>query len=121
MPGKLPRPEPDFDGKLRAAIDETIVDVLGGGVLAPLHEHLSKHYDISLDEIPYRLSTVVESLEVIFGVRGATAMGFMIARRFYSKVGLRFVRNENYKLDDYAREAKTILLNQSSNENPREE
>jgi len=114
LPGKPPPTEPDFDGNLREAIDETIVDMLGGGVLGPLHEHLNKHYDLTLDEIPYRLSNVVESLEVIFGVRGATAMGLMIARRFYSKIGLRFIRNENYKLEDYSQEAKKILLSQTS-------
>lgn len=114
MAGKPSPPEPDFDGKLRAAIDETIDDVLGKGVLGALHEHLAKRYDVTLDEIPYRLNTVFESLEVVFGVRGASAMGLMIARRFYSKIGLRFVHDENYGLEDYLQQAKKILLHHPS-------
>ena len=107
-------PEPDFDRKLRAAIDETIVDVLGGRVLGALHEHLTKNYDVTLDQIPYRLNTLFETLEVVLGVRGASAMGWMIAKRFYSKIGLRFVRNENYRLDDYFQQAKRTLLHRRS-------
>jgi hypothetical protein len=107
-------PEPDFDGKLRVAIDETIADVLGGRVLGALHEYLTKNYDVTLDEIPYRLNTVFESLEVVLGVRGASAMGWMIAKRFYAKIGLRFVRNENYGLEEYFQQAKSTLLRRSA-------
>jgi len=107
--------EPEFDRKLLAAIDETIVDVLGGKVLGALHEYLLKNYDVALDEIPYRLNTVIESLEVVLGVRGASTMGWMIAKRFYSKIGLRFTHNDNWGLEDYFQQAKRTLLHRSSN------
>ena len=105
----LSPPEPDFNGKLRAAIDETIIDLLGKSVLAALQDHLLKHYAVTPDEIPYRLDTMFESLERVFGVTGARTIGWTIARKLYLKIGLPFVEHENYRLEDYIEDAKKML------------
>ena len=98
----------DFNAKLLAAIDETMSNLLGKNVLETLHEHLAKEYDLAPDKVPYRLDTFVEVLDTVFGVPGSRTIEREIARKFYSKLGLRFDVTPNFRLQDYVEEAITI-------------
>ena len=61
----------EFNDSLRAAIDDTVEEVLGRNVLDMLHTVLSTKYDITRDEIPYRNDSLFQILETTFGVRVA--------------------------------------------------
>ena len=106
MARKESAPEPEFIEKLRAAINETIVEILGGDVLEPLQNYLVNHYGMTLDEIPYRLDTVVESLEIVLGVRGARTIGLVIMSKFHSKIKARLMEDDNYDSDDATNHVK---------------
>ena len=96
----------DFNVQLQATIDETIGGLLGESVLETLHEHLTKEYDLPPNKLPYRLDTFVEVLDNVFGASGSRTIVWAIARGFYSKMGLRFVENESFRLQDYLEQAK---------------
>jgi len=104
-----PTSELDLSEKLRAAIDEAIIDLLGRGVLEALHEHLRDEYSVSPEEIPHRLDTLSESLELVFG-EVAKTIEWAIARDFYVKTGLEFVENKEYGLRDYVELAKKSTM-----------
>ncbi|MGA3405860.1 MAG: hypothetical protein ABSD49_09030 [Candidatus Bathyarchaeia archaeon] len=75
-----------------------------------MYKHLGEHYDITPDEVPYRLDTLFETLEQTFGVKGARTLSKAIARRLYFRFNLQFVETENYRLQDYLEQAKKELL-----------
>ena len=98
---------------MKRAIDGTILGIVGEDVLRSLYKHLSDRYDISPDELPYRLDTLFEAVEDTFGVRGARTLGKAIARRFYFDHGLHFVETEGDTLQDYLEQAKRQLERRS--------
>jgi hypothetical protein len=91
-------------------IDGAIFGIVGQDVLQALYKHLEKQYDITHDEVPYRLDTVFETLEQTFGVKGARTLSRAIARRLYFRLNLQFVETQNYRLQDYMEQAKKELL-----------
>lgn len=99
----------EFNDEVKRAIDETISTVLGEQVLKALYEHLKKQYDVTSDEIPYRLDTFSKTLEDTFGVKGALTLSRVIARRVYARIDLQFVELGNYNLQDYLQDAKIDL------------
>jgi len=83
--------------------------IVGEQVLAALYKHLKDHYDITSDEIPYRLDTFFGTLEETFGVKGAGTLSRAIAKHVYLRFNLEFVDKENYKLQNYLEDAKKEL------------
>ena len=100
---------PDFHVELQIAIDETISNLLGERILESLYEHLTKEHDLPPDKLPYQLNTFIEVLDKVFGAAGSRTIGWAIARDFYSKIGLRFVHNESFRLQDYLEQAKKTI------------
>lgn len=99
----------EFNEEVKAAIDDAISTLLGPQVVKALYVHLKEHYDITSDELPYRLDTLFDALEKTFGVKGALTLGRVIARRFYARMDLQFAEIGNYKLQDYLEDAKIEL------------
>lgn len=97
-----------FNGVLTRSVDETITQLLGESVVVALHKHLLQFYDITMDEIPYRLDTLLSVLEKTFGTSARTISN-AIARKFYSELGLEFRSKSGMTLIDYVEEAKTKL------------
>ncbi len=98
----------DFNKELVRSIDETIANLLGQSVVPAFHEHLRKFYDITDDEIPYRISTVSASLQRTFGLSFKT-IEKAVAKRFYFNLNLEFAEKTGHGLLDYVEEAKTKL------------
>jgi len=84
--------------------------LLGKRFPKTLHEYLMREYDLPPDNLPCQLDKFVEILDTVFGVPASSTIGWAIARNFYSKIGLRFVENENFRLQDYLEQAKKIVL-----------
>ena len=104
--GKIPR---DFNQLLSSAINETIQELLGPSGLKTLQMELRTKYDISGEELPYRMKTVYKILETTFHMVGAETIGPKIASKVYEKLGLAFHNHEGYSLDEYIRTAKSAL------------
>ena len=99
----------EFNSEVKRAIDGAIFGIVGQDVLRALYESLKRNYDITSDEIPYRLDTVFDTLEHTFGVIGARTLSRAIAKRLYYSLNIPFTERENYRLQDYLEEAKKIL------------
>lgn len=99
----------EFNDEVKRAIDDAISTVLGQQVLKALYDHLKGHYDITSDEVSYRLDTLFDTLEKTFGFKGALTLSRVIAKRVYARMGLRFIELPDYRLQDYLEQAKEQL------------
>jgi len=91
------------------ALDEVINEMLGFEVLRSLYTALEKQYDVTKDELPYRLETACEILNEVFGVKGATTIRKSIVRRLYQKFDLEFDEVAGFRLMEYVEIAKRKL------------
>lgn len=99
----------EFYSVFAEAADEIITEVLGATVLNSLYSTLANNYDITRDELPYRLDTASSILENVFGVKGARTIGRSIIRRFYSKLDVEFKEDHDHPLEVYMKIAKREL------------
>ena len=99
----------EFDSEVKRCVAGAIYGIMGQEVLEALYKHLKKQYDITPDEIPYRLDSVFETLEETFGAKGARTVSRAIAKRLYYRLNLQLIETENYRLQDYIEEAKKEL------------
>jgi hypothetical protein len=99
----------DFNQLLGSAIEDTIQEFLGLSILEALGSEMTTKYDISSEELPYRLETVYDILENKFRVVEAETIGPAIAANLYGKLGLPFHNHEGYSLPQYIRTAKSAL------------
>jgi len=81
-------------------------------VVDALYAHLQTFHSITRDELPYRLDTLLTTLERIFGASSQTITK-AIARKFYLKLGLEFTVNPSRTLLEYVDEAKMKVQNSS--------
>jgi hypothetical protein len=100
----------EFNDEVKLVIDDTISTVVGPQVLEAVYDHLKEHYDVTENEIPYRLDTLFNTLEWVFGFKGALTISRVIARRIYVRMGLRFIELPNYRVQDYLEQAKKELV-----------
>ena len=110
---RQPQPDGEFNDFLVESIDQTIRALLSRNVVDSLHAHLQTNYSITRDEIPYRLDTLITTLEKVFGVRSSQTITKAIARRFYLKLGLEFKDIPSRSLLEYVDGAKMKLQNSS--------
>lgn len=82
---------------------------MGSKRLGMVYEILQNDYSLSRDELPYRLETMFDILEIKFGAYGARSVGTSIARNLYAKLNLPFHEHESYRLQDYVEEALAKL------------
>lgn len=100
----------DFNDEVKVAFDDVVVGLVGPKVLVSLYQHLETHYGLSGLEVPYRLDTLSEVLENVFGEAGARTIGKAVAKRLYFRLSLDFHDAHNYILKDYLEQAKKELV-----------
>lgn len=99
----------EFNLILIKSIDETLTGLLSVRVVDALYDHLEKVHAISKDEVPYRLETLLSTLEKIFGGPSSKIIGKAVAKKLYAKLGLAFPlihNNPDPTLAEYIEEAK---------------
>ena len=94
-----------FNDFLLETIDETITILLSREVADALYAYLQTTLSISRDHIPFQLDTLSSVLESTFGLQGSPTISKAIARRFYSKLALKFSDNGG-TLSEYVQGAK---------------
>lgn len=95
-----------FNEILCQLIDETLAEPLGSKVLEPVYNHLSEHFSVNRDELPYRLETMYAILDELFGVKGARMIERQIAKRLCAKFNIPFLDIPNWTLEMYVEKAK---------------
>ena len=99
----------EFNSALLEAIDESLGEVLGQRVLESLYSVLEKHYDVTREELPYRLDTAYKLLGEVFGIQATRTISKSIVRRLYEKVNLEFEDAAGLGLMEYVEMAKKKL------------
>lgn len=99
----------EFNDALLEAIDETIQGLFSRRVLEALNAALANRYDVTRDELPYRLDTLHKILHDLCGIRGSETINRQIAHRLYQKLGIKFVEVPHLGLSDYVEIAKNKL------------
>jgi hypothetical protein len=108
----------EFNDAMADSIDESIRELFSPQVLEQFHNVLLGRYDVSRDELPYRLETAYRILTNVFGMKGAETIGRMIVRRLYQKFGLEFDGSLGLNLMDYVELAKKKLALTDSPDKP---
>jgi len=108
----------EFNAALIEAIEETIREVFSPIVLEALYKALLERYDVTRDELPYRLETANKILTDVFGLKGAETLGRAIAGRLFAKLGLRFEESKGLNILDYVEIAKRKLTQATRSDLP---
>ena len=98
----------EFGAVLVESMDDAIRSLLSQEVVEAFHTNLRDKRSIEPDDIPSHIPIVSIVLEKYFGPSAHT-IEKTIAQKLYSKYGLQFMGNEDYKLADYVDEARNKL------------
>jgi len=98
-----------FNEVLVKSIDLAITELLGEKVLASLYEHFAEHYNITRDEIPYRLDTLYTALDQTFGFKAARTLEHHIAKRLSNQISVPLPETPDYTLQTYLQKAKDLV------------
>ena len=98
-----------FNEILVKSIDRAITELLGEKVLATLYQHFAEHYDITREEIPYRLDTLYTALDQTFGFKAARTLEHHIAKRLSNEISIPLPESSDYTLQTYLQKAKELV------------
>jgi hypothetical protein len=104
--------ESEFNSLLLDSVEEALTDVLGTKFTDRFFTLLETELQISKTEIPNRLDKFTSVLSTVFGSRAALVIGRAIAKRFYTRLEIPFVKKDSYTILNYSTEAKFIMGNQ---------
>jgi hypothetical protein len=99
----------EFEELLLGSIDDGLADILGEQFKESLYIHIERKFHIARSSLPNHLDLVASALSTVLGVTGGVVMGRAIAKRFYSRLGLRFVQKPNHSLENYVTDARVAL------------
>lgn len=116
--------EPLEEGRVLAqalsdSIDEALREVLSEEVRDAVFRYFEATFHTSKADLPKHIEDFVNILSAIFGNSGSLVLGRAIAKRLYSKLGLRFTGESNRTLLDYLKQAtidsQAIQANERNN------
>ena len=98
----------NINQELKSAIDKALLDISGTHLLSSFYGHLKDRYDITPDELPYRLETIYTVLDQVFGVKGARTIERHIAKHLCDELGMKFLDTPDCTLEMYVEKAKQL-------------
>ena len=108
-----------LDDALREASDHGLL-VLGEVVREAIYQRIERTHHVKREEIPEKLGTFHEALQVVFGAR-VKVVERLIVRDFYGRLGLNFTAHDDWTIVEYFDNAKKAgelnldLIKQHSN------
>jgi hypothetical protein len=93
--------ESDFDRLLLDSMDEALTDVFGAEFREMFYRYLEVRFCIMKATFPSRLDDLASALSTTFGPTGSLVLGRAIAKRLYSKLGIRFIEKPDWTLLEY--------------------
>jgi hypothetical protein len=104
-----PMSQVEFEESLLGSIDDGLADILGEQFKETLYKHIEQKFHIARSSLPNRLDLLASALSGVLGDNGGVVMGRAIAKRFYSRLGLRFVQKPNHSLENYVTDARVAM------------
>jgi hypothetical protein len=98
--------ESEFNRTLLDSMDEALTEVLSAEVKERLYRYLEARSGIVRGMLPSRLDDLASVLSIIFGPKANLVLARAIAKRLYSKLGIRFIEKPDYTLLNYFRDAR---------------
>ena len=104
--------EPAYGLASSAELEETLLQAVDEALLVPgeivrtaIYERIERSYQVRREDIPEKVETFHKALEELLG-SGAKVMEKIIAKSFYSRLGLNFIEYANCTLMDYVNHVK---------------
>ena len=107
--GGTPELPKDFNSEVKTLLDSVISGITGSSVLDAMYAHLREQYNITPEEVPYRLNTVTTVLQNVFGVIGTKTIEKAVARRLFQNYQVDFVDTLGNDLSGYIELCKKRL------------
>jgi hypothetical protein len=98
----------DLEALILESIDETLSDLLGVRAREAVYGYLERNCFMAKSEIPKSLNEFLSVLDATFG-KGSKTIGIVIAKRLYTKLGLKFTQLPNAECKDYIELARAKL------------
>jgi hypothetical protein len=99
-------PQAEFERLLLGSIDDGLADILGEQFKETFYRHIEQKFHISKSSLPNRLDVLASALSAVLGDTGGLVMGRAIAKRFYSRLGLRFIQKPGHSFQNYVTDAR---------------
>ena len=99
-----------FEKLLLEAVDEGLSS-LGDSATNAIYFHLENTFNISKQDIPYKIEEFADAIEKIFGL-GAKFLEILILKRLYEKVGgiIEYPEHEDLVFTEYVAAVKQSFL-----------
>jgi len=98
--------ESDSSRLLLDSVDEALTDVFGAEFREMFYKYLEERFCMMKATLPSRLDDLASVFSTTFGPTGSLVLGRAIAKRLYSKVGIRFIEKPGWTLVEYFDYAK---------------
>ena len=105
MPQKTVR----FNEVLVKSIDEALTELLGEKGRDHLYQHLAEHYDVTRDEIPYRLDSLHAAIEQTLGDKASRILDLEIAKYLSRQIKVPLPETRDYTLQTYLLKARKLI------------
>jgi len=106
---QVPYSSENFNEEVQFVLYDTIRRLLGQEVVDSLYRLLRDRYDVTPEEIPYRLETVFHVLVDVLDEPGVQTIEMIASKRIFEMFGLNFVYLDDFRLQDYVKQAKEVL------------
>ena len=93
--------ESDFGRLLLDSVDEALADVFSAEFREMFYRYLEVRFCIMKATLPSRVDDLASVLSTTFGPTGSLVLERAIAKRLYSRVGIRFIEKPGWTLVEY--------------------
>jgi hypothetical protein len=105
----MPQKEVRFNEMLVKSIDEALTELLGDKGRDSLYQHLAEHYDITREEMPYRLDSLHAAIEQILGEKASKVLDIEIVKYLARQTKVPLPDTRDISLQTYLLKARKLV------------
>ena len=105
----MPQKAVHFNELLVKSIDEAVTELLGEKGRQSLYRHLAEHYDVTRDEIPYRLDALHVAINRTLGNKAADVLDIEIVKYLARQIKVPLPDTRDISLQKYLLRASKLV------------
>ena len=105
----MPQKTVPFNELLIKSIDEAVTELLGEKGRQSLYRHLAEHYDVTRDEIPYRLDALHTAIVRTLGNKAADVLDIEIVKYLARQIKVPLPDTRDISLQKYLLRANKLV------------